>query len=129
MKILKEPSYDILFCSPESDYYRIADAARTCYKSKGSGRDDDLRLISNCFNRNHHSVLEHSSVTVKFICDRGVANELVRHRLASFSQESTRYCNYSLEKFGREITVVKPVRIDGVLYLGKTMSRCRVFLF
>lgn len=50
----------------------------------------------------------HLNVTVKFICDRGVSHELVRHRVASFAQESTRYCNYGLDKFGSEITVIRP---------------------
>ena len=50
----------------------------------------------------------HQDVTVKFICDRGVSHEMVRHRVASFAQESTRYCNYSQDKFGNEITVVRP---------------------
>lgn len=52
----------------------------------------------------------HHDVTVKFICDRGVSHEIVRHRTASFAQESTRYCNYSGEKYGREITVIKPAQ-------------------
>lgn len=54
------------------------------------------------------SVLEHVSITIRFICDRGVSHELVRHRLAAFTQESTRYCNYDREKFGNEITVIQP---------------------
>jgi thymidylate synthase (FAD) len=53
-------------------------------------------------------VLEHISVTVKFVCDRGVSHEIVRHRLASYSQESTRYCNYSKGDFNGEITVIEP---------------------
>lgn len=56
----------------------------------------------------HESVIEHFSITVRFICDRGVTHEMVRHRLASFSQESTRYCNYSKGKFGGHITVIRP---------------------
>ena len=52
--------------------------------------------------------LEHGSISVKIVCDRGVTHEIVRHRVASYSQESTRYCNYSAEKFGTEITVIKP---------------------
>jgi len=111
MQILPYPTFDILSEAPVSDYWRIAEAARTCYKSKSRGVESDKRLISSCFENGHHSVLEHSSITVKFTCDRGVSHELVRHRLASFSQESTRYCNYSKDKFGGEITVIKPVRI------------------
>lgn len=112
VKIIEFPSHEVLWRSNNSDYFRIAEAARTCYKSTGHGRDDDKRLIRSCFANGHHSVLEHSSMTVKFICDRGTSHELVRHRLASFSQESTRYCNYSKDKFGNEITVVKPVLIE-----------------
>jgi thymidylate synthase (FAD) len=58
--------------------------------------------------RGHFSVIEHESASVRFICDRGITHEIVRHRLASYSQESTRYCNYSKEKFGNEITVIDP---------------------
>jgi thymidylate synthase (FAD) len=53
-------------------------------------------------------MIEHQSITVKFICDRGVSHEIVRHRIASFAQESTRYCNYSQDKFGKEITIIEP---------------------
>lgn len=111
MKILPYPTHEVLHSSPISDYWRVSEGARTCYKSERTSTSSDTRLISSCFKNGHHSVLEHSSITVRFICDRGVSHELVRHRLASFSQESTRYCNYSNDKFGSEITVVKPVRI------------------
>ncbi|HAA08359.1 MAG TPA: FAD-dependent thymidylate synthase, partial [Syntrophomonas sp.] len=56
----------------------------------------------------HESVIEHEKVTVLFVVDRGVSHEIVRHRIASYSQESTRYCNYSQDKFGREITLIEP---------------------
>ena len=54
-------------------------------------------------------MIEFSNITVKFTCDRGVSHEIVRHRLASYAQESTRYCNYSKDKFGNEITVIEPL--------------------
>lgn len=54
------------------------------------------------------TISHHLTHTVRFVCDRGVSHELVRHRVASFAQESTRYCNYSKDKFGNEITVIKP---------------------
>lgn len=57
-------------------------------------------------------MIEHSMLSVKFIVDRGVSHELVRHRIASFAQESTRYCNYSKDKFGNELTFIKPAWID-----------------
>ena len=69
---------------------------RTCYKSEDKITDKSAsKFCRMILTRNHLSVIEHESMTVRFICDRGVTHELVRHRLASFSQESTRYCNYS----------------------------------
>ncbi|WP_027358495.1 FAD-dependent thymidylate synthase [Desulforegula conservatrix] len=106
-----DPSFEILNAPDAKAMLRhIELAARTCYKSEekineGSAADLIKRLIK----MGHHSVLEHSSLSVRFICDRGVSHELVRHRLCSFSQESTRYCNYAGEKFGKEITFVRPV--------------------
>ena len=67
------------------------------------------RLGGNILKSGHESVIEHEKVSVRFICDRGVSHEIVRHRIASYSQESTRYCNYSKDKFGKEITVIKPL--------------------
>ncbi len=70
-------------------------AGRTCYKSEDKiTEDSNLKFVQMLINRGHDSVLEHKSFTVRFIVDRGVSHEFVRHRLASFSQESTRYCNY-----------------------------------
>ena len=88
---------------------RIELAGRTCYKSEDritekSARDFVKRIISS----GHLSVIEHIFLTIKFTIDRGVSHELVRHRLASYSQESTRYANYAKNKFGNEITVIKP---------------------
>ena len=57
----------------------------------------------------HESVIEHISVSVRVVCDRGITHEIVRHRLASYSQESTRYCNYSKNKFGNELTFIEPL--------------------
>lgn len=110
MKIIS-PSHEILYLPDGEDVLkRIELAGRTCYKSenritKVSAADFVKRIIDS----GHHSVIEHVNITVRFICDRGVTHELVRHRLASYSQESTRYANYSKEKFGREITVIKPL--------------------
>lgn len=88
---------------------RIEEIGRVCYKSEDKITEDSYKkFISNLIKRGHESVLEHGSITVKFICDRGVSHEIVRHRLASYSQESTRYCNYSGDQFGNEITVIKP---------------------
>lgn len=88
---------------------RIETAARTCYQSQDkAGEGTAERLIANCIARGHESILEHVSVSVRFITDRAIHNEMVRHRLTAVSCESTRYCNYVLGKFGDEITVIAP---------------------
>lgn len=114
MKIVNA-SYEILTdISPYGtlELEQIERAARTCYKSEDKITEQGesaKRLIKNLIKNGHEAMLEHSQLSVKFICDRGVSHELVRHRMASFAQESTRYCNYSGDKFGNEITVIEPV--------------------
>lgn len=86
---------------------KIEYAGRTCYKSEDKATGDSHLKFASMIVKNHHfSVIEHVSVTVRFITNRGVSHELVRHRMASFSQESTRYCNYAKGKFGNELTVI-----------------------
>lgn len=73
----------------------LEECGRVCYKSEDKITDSSATtFIANIIKRGHESVLEHVSITMRFIVDRGVSHELVRHRIASFSQESTRYCNY-----------------------------------
>lgn len=87
----------------------IEAAGRVCYKSEDKIDENSAkRFISTIIKSGHEAVLEHQNITVKFICDRGVSHEIVRHRLASYCQESTRYCNYYKDKFNKEITVIKP---------------------
>lgn len=87
----------------------IEQAGRVCWKSEDKITDTSYEpFIERIKGMQHESVLEHGAITVKFICDRGITHELVRHRVASFSQESTRYANYSKNKFGNEITVIEP---------------------
>lgn len=91
----------------------IERCGRTCYQSfEKAGEGTAERFAKHIVERHHESVIEHFSISVKFIMDRAVANELVRHRLASFSQESTRYCCYSNSKFNGCITVIKPHDLD-----------------
>ena len=90
-------------------YEHIERVGRVCYKSEDKITANSAeQFIRGVIKKGHEAVIEHGSITVKFVCDRGVSHELVRHRLASYCQESTRYCNYSQNKFGREITVVQP---------------------
>ena len=88
---------------------KLERAGRVCYKSESNITDDSAeKFIRNVIKRGHESVIEHASVSFKIICDRGVTHELVRHRIASYSQESSRYCDYSAGKFGGELTFIKP---------------------
>lgn len=106
MKII-QPSFEII---DHNDLLRnIELGGRICYKSEDKiGPGSDEALIARLMNMKHESVLEHGVITAKFVTDRGVTHELVRHRLAAFSQESTRYCSYGKDKFGKEITVIEP---------------------
>lgn len=103
-------SFDILNLDNPSDIYKaIERAGRTCYKSESNITDESAeKFVRNIIRHGHEAMLEHASMTVRFIVDRGISHELVRHRIASFAQESTRYCNYSKDKFGNEITVIEP---------------------
>ncbi len=111
----------------------IEEAGRTCYKSEEKITPASSRkFVKTVIDSGHHSVIEHASIAVRIITDRGVTHELVRHRLASYSQESTRYCNYGKDKFGNEITVILPVwfydvkegaMLKGVLNNTGTMGR------
>lgn len=107
MKVVKA-SAEIL--THTLDLERVIElAGRTCYKSEDKITPESAdAFIERIKNFKHESVLEHAAITVRFVVDRGVSHELVRHRLASFSQESTRYCNYGKDKFGNEITVIEP---------------------
>lgn len=89
---------------------RIEAAGRVCYKSESKITDGSAEaFVRRIIKSGHEAVLEHCNITLKFVCDRGVSHEIVRHRLASYCQESTRYCNYSKGDFGSEITVIKPL--------------------
>ena len=92
---------------------KIERCGRVCYKSEGKIEEGSAeRFVANLIKRGHEAVLEHASITVKFVVDRGVSHELVRHRLASYCQESTRYCNYANEDFNSEITFIIPEYLD-----------------
>lgn len=108
MRLIK-PSYQILEdpSNLKDLYIHIAGKARVCYKSEELSTDEsDRKVVKNCITNGHHSVLEHEKVSVKVICDRGVTHEIVRHRLASYSQESTRFCNYG--KSGQVVFIIPP---------------------
>lgn len=109
MRIIK-PSVEIMDDLNQSEILKkIELCGRVCYKSEDRITDESAEtFVKRIIESGHHSVLEHVSFTVKFICDRGVSHEIVRHRIASYSQESTRYCNYDKGNFNGEITVIEP---------------------
>lgn len=87
----------------------IEKAGRTCYKSEDKITPDSAQsFVKKIIKSGHTSVIEHAKVSVRIICDRGVTHEIVRHRIASYSQESTRYCNYGKDKHGNELTFIDP---------------------
>ena len=92
---------------------RIERACRMCYRSEGNITEDSYKsLLKNCISRGHESVLEHEKVSVRIRADIGTYKDLTRHRFASFSVESTRYCNYGKNKFDNEIKIIKPCHIE-----------------
>lgn len=93
---LIKPYYEILTPIKRDDILQFLEiSGRVCYKSEDRITcDSAVKFVGNILKKQHLSVIEHVSVTVKFVIDRGVSHELVRHRLCSYSQESTRYCNY-----------------------------------
>lgn len=107
MKII-QPSVEIVSINDYSTIIKkIERIGRVCYKSEEQITDVSAeRFIAGLLRRGHESVIEHEVVSVRVICDRGVTHEIVRHRLGSYSQESTRYCNYSNDKFDNRITVI-----------------------
>jgi len=106
MKLI-EPYYEILDPLDEKTMLeRIERVARTCYKSEKKIKEGSaLKLVQSLIDNGHGAMLEFANITVRFIVDRGVTHELVRHRIASFAQESTRYCNYGKDD---DITFIIP---------------------
>ena len=113
MRIIK-PSYEILTPISEGgikELQTIEAAARTSYRTEGAITEDGesaKRMIKMLLEKGHESPIEFVDIAAKFVVDRGVMAEMTRHRLASYVVESTRFCSYVKDKFGKEITVIKP---------------------
>ena len=105
---LVKPSFNIESpILPASVLQAIERAGRTCYKSEDRITEDSAeKFIKMLIKRGHETVLEHEKLTIRFICDRGISHQIVRHRLASFSQESTHYINYQTK--GEDIAFILP---------------------
>lgn len=134
-------SYEILTPISENGKEEMAfieSVARTCYKSEAKDEKETEKFISNLIKRGHLAMLEHSILSVKFVTDRCVTHEIVRHRMASFAQESTRWCNYAKDKFGAEITLIEPTFLSKAKdpesarihydMLMKTAEHCYLYL-
>ena len=108
------PSVEILGNPDPRQMLRNMEAAgRVCYKSEANIKENTAGpFLRRLVQSGHESVIEHEKLSVKIICDRGVTHEIVRHRIASYSQESTRYCNYTKDNVGNELTFIKPLFWD-----------------
>lgn len=125
MKVI-EPSVEFINAPDYQTLMKTIEAAgRTCYKSEDLIKEGSAEeMVRKFLSWGHESPIEHASVTVRITCDRGVSHEIVRHRIASYSQESTRYCNYAKDKFGREITVIRPSTIPDGTDSYRIWKRC-----
>lgn len=106
--ITVKPSIEIV---SNNDYKemltKLEKIGRVCYKSEDYIKEGSAeKFLKGIVKRGHESVIEHESITVRVTCDRGVTHEIVRHRIASYSQESTRYCNYTNDKFSNQISCI-----------------------
>lgn len=107
MKIVQQSHEWITPLNRDVTLKRIEQIARTCYQSDGAIKPgSDAKMVAMLCKNHHYAMIEHISLSCKFITDRGVANEIVRHRIGSYAQESTRYCNYNKDKFDNQITVI-----------------------
>jgi len=114
MKIVK-PTVEMLWITPNPEK-QVEVAGRTCYKSEGKITDDSSRDFSRRMRvSGHHAMIEHGVASFRIVTDRGITHEIVRHRLASYAQESTRYCNYSQDKFENQCSFIEPPGLDAEL--------------
>ncbi len=118
MKVVKQ-GYKILSL-PVNLLETIEDAGRTCYKSEDHiTKDSAGKFVQMLIDRGHHAMIEFGSIIIKFVTNRGVTHEMVRHRLCSFAQESTRYVNYG----GDSIEFICPVWMDEEVWVGNDFTK------
>jgi thymidylate synthase (FAD) len=113
IKYIDNP-YSVVMNNSENDYWYITSNYRVIIENDWL---DDLKYI--CKPTEFHA----KRITVHFVCDRGVSHEFVRHRVMSFAQESTRYCNYSKDKFGNELTFIEPCWLEDYNYKDNTYNQ------
>lgn len=113
IKYIDNP-YSVVMNNSENDYWYITSNYRVIIENEWI---DDLQYL--CEPTEFHA----KRITVHFVCDRGVSHEFVRHRVMSFAQESTRYCNYSKDKFGNELTFIEPCWLEDYNYKDNTYNQ------
>jgi len=113
MKLIK-PSYKIETPINRINILKTLELfGRVCYKSEGLiTEDSSSKFVKMIVNKGHISVVDHVYISVRFIVNRGFTHELIRHRIAAYSQESTRFCNYIKDKFNGHITFIIPPHLD-----------------
>ena len=122
MNIVKA-SYVIESTPTVEDMKKLEKRGRVCYKSEDKITEESyVRFLSMIVKRGHFSVIEHEYASVTFTIDRGVSHEMVRHRLASFSQESTRYVNYAKGEYTDNIAFVDP------LFFGHGSEKFKIWM-
>lgn len=108
-----EQSVHLEWATPEPERI-IERAGRTCYKSEEKITEGSAaKFVAMVLARGHESVIEHASASFRIVCDRGISHEIVRHRLCSYSQESTRYCNYGKSVNDGQVKFIAPPDLRG----------------
>lgn len=109
-----QPGAELVWITPGA--LQIIEAAgRVCYKSEDKADAASAAgFVKKIIGRGHEAVIEHASASFRIVTDRGISHEIVRHRIASYCQESTRYCNYARDRFGGEIAVIEPPGLTDV---------------
>jgi thymidylate synthase (FAD) len=110
--LIVKPSVELLWITPAPEK-QIEIAGRTCYKSEDKITEDSAeKFCQKMRESGHHAMIEMACASFKIVTDKGITHEIVRHRLASYAQESTRYCNYSGDKFNNECSFIEPPGLD-----------------
>lgn len=111
MKIVA-PSVNLLWITANPEQM-IEQSGRTCYRSEDKITEESAgKFVKMLTTSGHHAMIEHAVASFRIITDRGITHEIVRHRLASYAQESTRYCNYSKDRHGNECSFIQPPNLS-----------------
>ena len=116
MRIVEQSAEIALRLSAAEVMAHLTKCGNVCYRAES---EDHEAFVRKLIRNGHESVLEHFSITMHVVTDRGISHEFVRHRIASYSQESTRFCNYTKDKFGGHIAFILPDKMDNKTLIGE----------